>query len=68
MNKSLVSVLAGIALAGALSMGCSYDGVSGMGADKVVIARSGFFGLARRVYVCKVGEGGVTACADNDSP
>jgi len=70
MKKSVASVLAGITLAGALSMGCAYGGVAGSGADKVVIARNdGFlFGILRKVYVCKVGDGGVTACADSDSP
>lgn len=70
MKKSVVSVLAGITLAGALSIGCSYGGVAGVGADKVVISRNDnfLFGILRKVYVCKVGDGGVTACADSDSP
>lgn len=70
MKKSVASVLAGITLAGALSVGCAYGGVAGVGADKVVIARNdGFlFGILRKVYVCKVGDGGVTACSENESP
>jgi hypothetical protein len=71
MKKSVASVLAGITLAMSLgSMGCAYGGVSGSGADKVVIARNdGFlFGILRKVYVCKVADSGVTACADSESP
>ena len=74
MKKSVASVLAGmtlgIALAGTASMGCAYGGVSGSGADKVVIARNdGFlFGILRKVFVCKVGDSGVTSCAEGESP
>ena len=51
-------------------MGCAYGGVSGVGADKVVIARTvGFlFGILRKVFVCKVADSGVSACAEGDSP
>jgi hypothetical protein len=70
MKKSIASVLAAVTVAGALSMGCMYGGVSGVGADKVVIARNdGFlFGILRKVFVCKVGDTGVSACAEGDSP
>ena len=43
MKKSIASVLAAFTVAGALSMGCAYGGVSGVGADKVVIARNDGF-------------------------
>jgi hypothetical protein len=73
MKKSVASVLAGVTLGLALagtSMGCGYGGVSGSGADKVVIARNdGFlFGILRKVFVCKVADSGVTACAEGESP
>jgi hypothetical protein len=74
MKKSVASLLAGLTLgltlAGTASMGCAYGGVSGSGTDKVVIARNdGFlFGILRKVYVCKVADSGVSACADSESP
>jgi hypothetical protein len=71
MKKSIAFALAGITLALAVgSTGCAYGGVSGSGADKVVIARNdGFlFGILRKVFVCKVADSGVTACADSESP
>ncbi len=70
MKKSIASVLAAFTVAGALSMGCAYGGVSGVGADKVVIARNdGFlFGILRKVFVCKVADSGVSSCAEGDSP
>jgi hypothetical protein len=70
MKKSIASVLAALTVAGALSMGCAYGGVSGVGADKVVIARNDafLFGILRKVFVCKVADTGVSACAEGDSP
>jgi hypothetical protein len=70
MKKTVASVLAACAVAGALSMGCGYSGVSGVGADKVVIARNDafLFGILRKVFVCKVADSGVSACAEGDSP
>ena len=70
MKKSIASVLAALTVAGALSMGCAYGGVSGVGGDKVVIARNDafLFGILRKVFVCKVADTGVSACAEGDSP
>ena len=70
MKKSVASVLAGITLASALSMGCAYGGVAGSGADKVVIARNDafLFGILRKVFVCKVTDTGLTSCQSADAP
>jgi hypothetical protein len=48
---------------------CSYAGVAVSG-DKAVVARNdGFlFGILRKVFVCKVTDGGVSNCQSNDSP
>ena len=66
--KGIASLLAAAVLAGALS-GCAYSGVAAS-ADKAVVARNdGFlFGILRKVYVCKVTDGGLSSCQDNDSP
>jgi len=50
-------------------MGCAYGGAAASG-DKVVIARndSFLFGALRTVFVCKITDKGLTACADNESP
>jgi len=68
MKKGICALLAVAALAGA--SGCAYGGVGTVGADKVVIARNdGFlFGILRKVFVCKVSDSGVTACAANEAP
>jgi hypothetical protein len=68
MKKGLAVLLATTALAGSLA-GCAYSGVSVSG-DKAVVARNdGFlFGILRKVFVCKVTDGGLTSCQDNDSP
>ena len=68
MKKGLAMVLAAAALASALS-GCGYAGVASAN-DKAVVARNdGFlFGILRKVYVCKVADGGLSACQDSDSP
>ena len=69
MSKGISMILAAAALAGALS-GCAYGGVGVAGADKAVVARNdGFlFGILRKVYVCKVTDGGLTSCQSSDSP
>ena len=63
-------VLAG-ALAGAVgSLGaCAYAGV-GVAGDKVVIARNDglLFGAMRKVFVCKISDGGVTDCGSAENP
>ena len=48
---------------------CGYSGVAATG-DKVVITRNdGFlFGALRKVFVCKVADSGVSACAEGESP
>lgn len=68
MKKALFALVAVASLAGAVS-GCAYGGVGAMG-DKAVVARNdGFlFGILRKVYVCKVTDGGLSACQSNDNP
>ncbi len=70
MKKSVLSVLACITIASSLATGCAYGGVGGVGADKVVIARNDafLFGILRKVFVCKVTDAGVTACAEGEAP
>lgn len=63
----------GLLLVGAFlgtAVGCtSYAGAASIG-DKVIIAsNNGFlFGVFRKVYVCKVTDKGLTACANDESP
>jgi hypothetical protein len=68
MKKGIASLLAIAAIAGALS-GCAYSGVGASG-DKAVVARNDafLFGILRKVYVCKITDGGLSSCQDNDSP
>ncbi len=67
MKKAAFALLVVVA-AGTLG-GCSYGGVAVAG-DKVVVARNDgiLFGLLRKVFVCKVTDAGVTACAATDAP
>ncbi len=70
MNKVMGFVLAAAIAAPALS-GCGYGGVAAtQDGSKVVITRNdGFlFGILRKVFVCKVSDGGATSCAEGDSP
>jgi len=68
MIKSLMKASA-VTLLFATIAGCAYGGAAASG-DKVVIARndSFLFGALRTVYVCKITDKGLTACADNESP
>ncbi len=68
MKKAIVALML-VASAGSLG-GCSYAGVGGVGADKVVIARndSFLFGILRKVFVCKVTDAGLAACSSADAP
>jgi hypothetical protein len=56
-------------LACAAASGCAYGGLAASG-ERVVIARNdGFlFGVLRKVYVCKITDGGVTSCATSEAP
>jgi hypothetical protein len=68
MKKGIAFVLASAALAGALS-GCAYGGVGAAGEKAVVARNDGFlFGILRKVYVCKVTDGGLSHCQDSESP
>ena len=69
MKKLTCFLFAASVIASAAS-GCAYGGVSGAGADKVVITRNDafLFGILRKVFVCKVTDAGVSACAEGTSP
>ncbi len=67
MKKIAVLVILGLMAVEAT--GCAYGGAATAG-DKVVILRNdGFlFGALRKVFVCKVTDGGVASCAANEAP
>jgi len=68
MKKTILLAIA----AGILSTasGCAYGGAAMGSADKVVVTRndSFLFGILRKVYVCKVADAGLSACADSEAP
>ncbi|GAC1586337.1 MAG: hypothetical protein NVS3B20_15470 [Polyangiales bacterium] len=68
MKKTLGFVLCSLMLASSLQA-CAYGMIATTG-DKVVIPRQDMFlfGILRKVFVCKVTDAGVTACATADSP
>lgn len=68
MKKGLASILAAAVIASALT-GCAYGGV-GVAGDKAVIARNDafLFGILRKVFVCKVTDGGLSSCQESESP
>jgi len=69
MKKALGFVLA-IAFASPMA-GCSYGMIATtQDGSKVVITRQdGFlFGALRKVFVCKVADGGVAGCGESESP
>ena len=68
MKKTLGTLLAMSALAGAT--GCAYGSAAAIGNDKAVPVRNdGFlFGALRKVFVCKVGDSGLTGCASQENP
>lgn len=53
----------------ALTPGCWYGGVAVQGDRAVVVKNDNFlFGAFRKVYVCRVTEGGLTSCQTAESP
>ncbi len=50
--------------------GCAYGSIATAGNDKVVITRNDMFlyGALRKVFVCKVTDGGAASCGTNESP
>lgn len=68
MKNVIAMTLAAGLFAGVLS-GCSYGMIAPVG-DKVVIARQDnfLFGALRKVFVCKVGDQGLTNCSSAESP
>jgi hypothetical protein len=65
-------ILAALMLVGMVveATGCSYGAIATAGNDKVVITRQdGFlYGALRKVFVCKVTDGGAASCGTNESP
>lgn len=69
MKKALGFILA-VATAAPLS-GCSYGAIATtQDGSKVVVTRNDMFlyGALRKVFVCKVADGGVAGCAEAESP
>ncbi len=68
--KKLTCFLFAASVIASAATGCSYGGAAGAGADKVVITRNDafLFGILRKVFVCKVTDAGVSACAEGTSP
>ena len=68
MKKAILTTFALLTIASA-GTGCAYGGIGTVG-DKAVIARNdGFlFGILRKVFVCKVGDAGLTSCQSADAP
>ncbi len=69
MKKALGLILA-VATAAPLS-GCSYGMIATtQDGSKVVITRNDMFlyGALRKVFVCKVADGGAAGCAESESP
>ncbi len=69
MKKLTVFLFAASILASSAT-GCAYGAIATAGNDKVVIVRQDafLFGILRKVFVCKVTDGGATACAEGTSP
>ena len=69
MKKALGFVLA-VATAAPLT-GCAYGQIATtQDGSKVVVTRNDLFlyGALRKVFVCKVADGGVAGCAESESP
>lgn len=68
MTKSIALVISAVVLTGALS-GCAYGGI-GVTGDKAVVTRNDafLFGILRKVFVCKVTDGGLSSCQAADAP
>jgi hypothetical protein len=65
-----IAALCVLAAMAASATGCAYGSIATAGNDKVVITRQdGFlFGALRKVFVCKVTDGGTASCGTNESP
>ena len=68
--KKLLAVVLLAGVSGSVLGGCSYGGVAAVGTDKVVVAKNNafLFGILNKIYVCKVADTGVSACASADAP
>lgn len=69
MRNGLKALFVAMALGLGLNA-CNYAGVATAG-DAAIIARNDnfiTFGLLRKIYVCKITPGGLTQCANAESP
>jgi len=68
--KKLTCFLFAASVIASSASGCAYGSIATAGNDKVVITRQDafLFGILRKVFVCKVTDGGATACAEGTSP
>jgi len=68
--KNIICFVFAASVIASAATGCAYGGAAGAGPDKVVITRNDtfLFGILRKVFVCKVTDGGVTSCAEGTSP
>jgi hypothetical protein len=69
MNKARLAAVSVLAAIGLSLVGCSYGGTTASG-DNAVITRNDMFlfGALRKVYVCKVTEGGLSGCREGEAP
>lgn len=69
MKKALGLVMTLGLIASAMS-GCAYGDMAAVGTDKVVVMRQDMFlfGALRKAFVCKITDGGLSACATAESP
>ena len=68
MKKIAAAMMLAVMFADAT--GCAYGSIATAGNDKVVITRQDafLFGALRKVFVCKVTDGGTASCGTNESP
>jgi len=69
--KKLIVALSALAILGSIAPACNYGGMAVAADGRVLVARNdGFlFGMLRSIYICDVGESGLTNCvASSESP
>ena len=69
--KKLTCFLFAASVIASSASGCAYGAIATtQDGSKVVIVRqdSFLFGILRKVFVCKVADGGTQSCAEGESP
>jgi hypothetical protein len=68
MKKAILTTFAILTIA-ASANGCAYGGIGAVG-DKAVVTRNDafLFGILRKVFVCKVTDGGLASCQSAEAP